>query len=97
MLIERLAGALITCFLALTLGPGAAEFGAVSGGLLLRPLLFDALPELVQIDQIPHVALRHAETAVDERMHSIDERVRGPVISSRILGGYAQAGSTVIL
>jgi hypothetical protein len=93
MLIEQFARALCLRFLALAFGPGAAEFGAVRRGFMLRAFFLGALPELVQIDQISHVGPRHAAVVVEGRVDSIDERVRIPVV----LDGYAQAGSIFIL
>src|ERR1700743_2236040 len=92
MLIEQFARPLALRFLALAFGAGAAEFGTVGRSFLLRPLLLGTLPELVQIDQIPHGRLRHSDTVVEERMYSTGECVRVPVA----IIGAAQAGSTFI-
>src|ERR1700736_6693659 len=97
MLIEQFARPLALRFLALAFGGGAPEFGTVGRSFLLRPLLLRTLPEFVQIDQISHGRPRHTDTVVEERMHSIDERVLAPVIFNRIYGRFAQAGSTFIM
>jgi hypothetical protein len=79
MLIQMLAGAFAAQLLKLALGPGAAEPRAIGGGFLFRPLLRNALPELLQVDQIPHAVPRHACLVVVETKPSNDERVRVPV------------------
>jgi hypothetical protein len=97
MLIEQFAGALSALFLELTFGPGAAEPGAVGGGFLLRPLLRDALPELFQIDQIPHGGPRHVNLVVVTTMPPIDELVRVPSNLTRSkFSGCALASSILI-
>jgi hypothetical protein len=98
MLIQVFTGALGAQLLELTFGPGAAEPGAIGGGFLFRPLLRNALPELFQIDQIPHGGPRHADLVVVATMPSIDERVRVPVELTRSkFSGCALSSSILIM
>jgi hypothetical protein len=60
MLIEQLTGALATMFVTRAFGFGSAKPRPIRFGLFLRPLTFNALLELLQIDQIPHACLHHA-------------------------------------
>jgi hypothetical protein len=98
MLIQVFTGALGAQLLELTFGPGAAEPGAIGGGFLFRPPLRNALPELFQIDQIPHGDPRHADLVVVATMPSIDERVRVPVELTRSkFSGCALSSSILIM
>ena len=98
MLIQQLTGAFGAQFLAFTFGPGAAEPCAIGGGFLFRPLFRDALPELFQIDQIPHGGPRHVNLVGVETTPPIDERVRAPVEMTRSkFSGYALASSILIM
>ena len=54
MLVEQFARALVARFLQLALGLRAAESLAIGGSFRFRLLALCALPELFQIDQIPH-------------------------------------------
>src|SRR6202046_2266668 len=96
MLIQLFTGALGAQLLELTFGPGAAEPGAIGGGFLFRPLLRNALPELFQIDQIPHGGPRHADLVVVATMPSIDERVRVELTRSKF-SGCALSSSILIM
>src|SRR5580698_6932383 len=99
MLIQLFTGAVGAQFLELTFGPGAAELRAIGGGFLFRPLFRNALPELFQIDQIPHGGPRHADLVVIATMPSIDEEyVRVPFeLTQSKFGGYALACSILIM
>jgi hypothetical protein len=96
MLIQVFTGALGAQLLELTFGPGAAELGAIGGGFLFRPRLRNALPELFQIDQIPHGGPRHADLVVVATMPSIDERVRVELTRSKF-SGCALSSSILIM
>jgi hypothetical protein len=98
MLIQVFTGAVGAQFLELTLGPDTAEPRAIGGGFLFRPLFRNALPELFQIDQIPHGGPRHANLVVMATMPSIDECVRVPFELTRSkFGGYSLASSILIM
>jgi hypothetical protein len=98
MLIQVFTGAVGAQFLELTFGPGTAEPRAIGGGFLFRPLFRNALPELFQIDQIPHGDPRHANLVVMATMPSIDECVRVPFeLTQSKFGGYALACSILIM
>jgi hypothetical protein len=60
MLIEQLIGAFATVFVRHPFGFGSAKPRAIRFGLFFGPLPFNALLELLQIDQFPHGCLHHA-------------------------------------
>src|ERR1700744_3549450 len=94
MLIEQRLRALLARFFPLALGAGAAELRAIGGGFPFRLLALSPLPELLQIDQIPHAVLRHADLVAARAMQSIDKYLRVPVASK--CGGYALISSILI-
>jgi hypothetical protein len=67
MLVEQVAGALGAPFLQITLGFGFAEPGTIGVGLLRRFVSFDAFPESLQVDYVPHACLHDAINLGRER------------------------------
>jgi hypothetical protein len=60
VLVEQVAGALGAPFLQIALGFGFAEPGPIGVGLLRRFVSFDAFPESLQVDYVPHACLHNA-------------------------------------
>jgi len=61
MLIQKMLGAARTGFVACALQARATKPGTIASRLLFRLLPRGALSDLLQIDQISHSSLRHAD------------------------------------
>lgn len=88
MLIEQLFGAALAPLLALARGPRAAEPCAIGSGFFLRKLALRALSELFEIDQFPHLSLRHGDRigeCVQVRVAIAVSKFGGRALDSSIL------------